>query len=37
MVTFNMFEKVDVNGDKTHLVFKYLTSQTKGVLNNKIK
>lgn len=36
-VTFNMFEKVDVNGDKAHPIFKYLTSQAKGVLNSKIK
>lgn len=36
-VTFTMFEKIDVNGDKAHPIFKFLTSQTKGVLSSKIK
>lgn len=36
-VTFTMFEKVDVNGDNAHPIYKYLTSQSKGIFNNKIK
>lgn len=36
-VSFTMFEKVDVNGENAHPLYKYLTSETKGVLNNKIK
>lgn len=36
-VTFTMFEKVDVNGENAHPLFKYLTSEAKGLLNNKIK
>ncbi|HOH55535.1 MAG TPA: glutathione peroxidase [Paludibacteraceae bacterium] len=37
-VTFPMFEKVDVNGENAHPIFKYLKSQLKGGLfGNKIK
>ena len=32
-----MFEKIDVNGDNAHPLYKYLTEQSKGVLGNKIK
>lgn len=36
-VTFTMFEKIDVNGENAHPIYKYLTSQAKGVLSSKIK
>ncbi|MCR3759251.1 glutathione peroxidase [Clostridium felsineum] len=36
-VTFTMFEKIDVNGDNAHPIYKYLTKEAKGLLNNKIK
>lgn len=36
-VTFQMFSKVDVNGDDAHPLFKYLKSQKKGLLGSKIK
>lgn len=36
-VSFTMFEKIDVNGDTAHPIYKYLKSQAKGVLNNEIK
>jgi glutathione peroxidase len=36
-VTFQMFSKVDVNGDNAHPLFKYLKSQKKGLLGSKIK
>lgn len=36
-VTFTMFEKIDVNGDNAHSLYKYLTSEAKGIFNNKIK
>jgi glutathione peroxidase len=36
-VTFNMFEKIDVNGNNAHPIFKYLKSKEKGVLTSKIK
>lgn len=36
-VSFTMFEKVDVNGDSAHPLFKFLTHEAKGVLSNKIK
>ena len=36
-VTFPMFAKVDVNGDDAHPVFKYLRSELKGTLGNKLK
>ncbi|QAA31059.1 glutathione peroxidase [Clostridium manihotivorum] len=36
-VTFKMFEKVDVNGENAHPIYKYLTSQKGGVLSKAIK
>ena len=36
-VTFTMFEKIDVNGENTHPIYKYLKSNAKGILNNEIK
>ncbi|WP_156290255.1 glutathione peroxidase [Oceanobacillus salinisoli] len=36
-VTFQMFSKVDVNGDNAHPLFKYLTHEAKGLLSEKIK
>lgn len=34
-VDFQMFEKVDVNGDKAHPLYKYLTSSAKGALGTE--
>lgn len=34
-VTFPMFEKVDVNGDNAHPLFKYLTSEVPGLLGSE--
>ena len=36
-VTFTMFEKIDVNGESAHLIYKYLKNNAKGMLNNEIK
>ncbi|WP_455537762.1 glutathione peroxidase [Terrisporobacter sp.] len=36
-VTFTMFEKIDVNGENEHPLYKYLKSQAKGIMGNKIK
>lgn len=36
-VSFPMFSKVDVNGDDTHELFKYLKSETKGLLGESVK
>ena len=36
-VTFTMFEKIDVNGESTHTIYKYLKNNAKGILNNEIK
>ena len=36
-VTFNMFEKIDVNGDDAHPLYKYLKNEAKGLLGSKIK
>ncbi|WP_160675018.1 glutathione peroxidase [Clostridium sp. C8-1-8] len=36
-VTFKMFEKVDVNGENAHPIYKYLTSQKGGVLSKAVK
>lgn len=36
-VTFNMFEKIDVNGSNTHPIYKYLKEQEKGLLTKDIK
>ncbi|MBE6054789.1 MAG: glutathione peroxidase [Clostridium sartagoforme] len=36
-VTFNMFEKIDVNGSNTHPIYKYLKEQEKGLVTKDIK
>ena len=36
-VTFNMFEKVDVNGANAHPLYKYLKSHSKAFLSKEIK
>ncbi|WP_291653936.1 glutathione peroxidase [Clostridium sp.] len=36
-VTFNIFEKIDVNGSNTHPIYKYLKEQEKGLLTKDIK
>ncbi len=36
-VTFDMFQKIDVNGDNTHPLYQFLKSEGKGVLGNNIK
>ena len=36
-VTFTMFEKIDVNGESAHPIYKYLKNNEKGILNNEIK
>lgn len=36
-VTFPMFSKVNVNGEKTHEIFKYLKSQLGGLFGSRIK
>ncbi len=36
-VTFQMFEKIDVNGDDTHPVYVFLKDQLPGKLGKKIK
>jgi glutathione peroxidase len=36
-VTFPMFAKVDVNGDKTHPLYEWLRAQKKGFLSSRIK
>lgn len=36
-VTFQLFEKCDVNGKNTHPVFKYLKSELGGLLGSSIK
>jgi len=36
-VTFNMFEKIDVNGANAHPLFKYLRNQAKGLFKDNIK
>lgn len=36
-VSFPMFEKIDVNGNNAHPVFKYLKSELGGFLGSKIK
>jgi len=36
-VTFPMFAKIDVNGEHSHEIFKYLKGELKGILNNEIK
>ena len=36
-VSFNMFEKIDVNGKNAHPLYKYLKNEAKGVFGNGIK
>lgn len=36
-VSFPLFEKVNVKGEEAHPLFKYLTEETKGLLNSEIK
>lgn len=36
-VTFNMFEKIDVNGENAHPLYKFLKNEGKGLLSNEIK
>lgn len=36
-VTFPMFQKVEVNGDKAHPLFKFLKNEAPGVIGNNIK
>ncbi|RLV48122.1 glutathione peroxidase [Nocardioides mangrovicus] len=36
-VTFPMFEKIDVNGDDAHPLYKWLRSEKSGLLGEKIK
>ena len=36
-VTFKMFEKIDVNGEKAHPIYKFLKSNAKGILTSDIK
>ena len=36
-VTFPMFEKVDVNGDEAHPLYKWLREEKSGLLGEKIK
>ena len=32
-VTFTMFEKIDVNGENAHPLYKYLKKESKGIIN----
>ena len=34
-ITFDMFEKIAVNGDQAHPLFKFLTSELRGVVGTK--
>jgi glutathione peroxidase len=36
-VTFHMFEKIDVNGESAHPLYKYLKEQAHGTLGDNIK
>lgn len=36
-VTFTMFEKIEVNGDNAHPLYKYLKNEAKGLLSKEIK
>ena len=36
-VSFNMFEKIDVNGEDAHPIYKFLKGEAKGLMNNDIK
>lgn len=35
-VSFDMFEKIDVNGKQEHPLFKFLKKETKGILSSRI-
>ena len=36
-VSFNMFEKIDVNGENANHLYKYLKNEAKGLLSKEIK
>ncbi|SFU85891.1 glutathione peroxidase [Clostridium sp. DSM 8431] len=36
-VSFTMFEKIDVNEENAHLIYKFLKSNAKGILGSEIK
>jgi len=36
-VTWKMFEKIDVNGENAHPLYKYLKNESKGVFSKEIK
>lgn len=36
-VTFNMFEKIDVNGQNAHQIYKFLKENAKGTFGSEIK
>ncbi len=36
-VSFTMFEKIDVNGETEHPLFKFLKNEAKGLISNEIK
>lgn len=36
-VTFTMFQKIEVNGENTHPIYKFLKSETNGVFGDDIK
>lgn len=36
-VTFSMFEKIDVNGNAVHPIYKFLKKEAKGTLSDEIK
>jgi len=36
-VTFQMFSKIDVNGESAHPIYKYLRNELSGLFGNKIK
>ncbi len=36
-VSFNLFDKIDVNGEKAHPLYKFLTKQVSGMLGDSIK
>lgn len=36
-VTFTMFEKIDVNGENAHPLYKFLRKEAKGLFSDKIK
>lgn len=36
-VTFQLFEKIEVNGEGTHPLYQFLKKEAKGALGNKIK